>query len=550
MTQATVTLPVQAVARRRSLGLRFMLMVLVSAVLFALLAGLLTWRLAYQRVEQQSHDTLQSLAMAVEKTLAAGLFARDQVLMGEVVDGLARNALVAAVSVHGADGKVLVDRAQPGLSAARTAHTLVRPLNSPFDPTEQLGVLHLTPDDDSIDEAARGQALRQAGLMALQAALVAVALYVIGSRIVSHPIIRLAHQLRELEPGTAQRLPTPPANQQDEIGQLIHSANALLNANALALERERRLRAEVEALQAQYRRIFDSSSAGIFVLDAQGQLINGNPTVSNVVGKSLDDLRGLSRGSFLTQVFAEPAQVKEMIRTSLLTGETASADLELRVDGATTRWVHCLISVQGPHGQEELTVSDATVEGVIYDITERKCKEIAVRYQAEHDALTGLSNRAASTVLLDRFIDEALHDGTEMTVMCIDLDGFKQVNDQFGHHAGDQVLVACAHAMQGVVRRSSDLVGRLGGDEFIVALRGVGADHPTVTAVAAALLEHICRPVPLDDGREARVGASIGIAVCPRHGRTQLGLTHLADEALYRVKATGKNAFAMALPSS
>lgn len=534
--------------RWQSLGLRFMLLVLLCTTLFASAGGVLAWRLGYDRAVAQSRDTLGSLALAVEKTVATGVYARDDLLLGEILDGLARNARIAAVEVRSIQGEVLARRAAKGPvpGPVTDEQVLRRPILSPFEAHEPMAELRLIADRASLEAEARAEAWRLTLLMGGQAVLLAAVLYGLMSSLVSGPIIRLARALQRMVPGTAERLVVAPLNQQDEVGQLVRSANALLEANATALSRERALRAEVQAMEAQYRKIFDSSSAGIFVLDAGGRLINGNPTVFNVVGKSLQDLRALEHGSFLEAVFAEPAEVERMIDEARARGSTVSADLALREAGESTRWVHCLISVQGAQALAP-SPSSAMVEGVIYDITERKSTELAVRYQAEHDALTGLKNRAACHAAIDRMVRESAEGGPGMALLLIDLDGFKQVNDTFGHPVGDQVLVACAQAMQRVVRRGTDLVGRLGGDEFVVVLRGVGAEPPLLGSVAAALLAGIAEPLKLPDGRQAQVGASIGIAACPRHGRTRDALVQAADQALYQVKAHGKNTFAVAV---
>ena len=242
-------------------------------------------------------------------------------------------------------------------------------------------------------------------------------------------------------------------------------------------------------MEAQYRQIFDSSSVGIFVLDENGRLINGNPTVSRVVGLSMDELRRLSEDDFISRVFNRPEQVRQMIDEAVARGETVSADLELVQQGDERRWVHCLISVQRADGQ--------TVEGVIYDITERKSDENAVRHRAEHDALTQLKNRAAGQATLERFVADARARDAVLTVACIDLDGFKQINDRHGHAAGDEVLVACADRMRAAVRRSSDLVARLGGDEFLIALRDVGPGDAVLIQVMRALIDGLALPIRL-----------------------------------------------------
>ncbi|MCE4556044.1 sensor domain-containing diguanylate cyclase [Pelomonas cellulosilytica] len=522
-----------------SLQLRFMSLVVLSAVLLAVVAATLAYQLGQARALASSRNNVEVLATAVEKTLAIGAYAKDEVLLQEVAGGLARNELVDAVEVVALDGRVLAGARRGGAPERRATTLLTRPLASPFDAGEVLGQLRVHLNDAKVQADADREAYTLAAAMVGQAALLALVLYLLAARLVSRPIVRLSLALRRMKPGHGERLETPPDHAGDEIGLLIDGANELLDSNERALLTERRLRAEVEAMEAQYRQIFDSSSAGIFVLDAESRLINGNPTVSRVVGLTMDELRADGDVDFFARVFHRPEQVRQMIDEAAARGETVSADLELQT-GDVRRWVHCLISVQ-PAGER-------TVEGVIYDITERKSDEHAMRRRAEHDALTQLKNRAAGMATLERFLGDTCSRGGALCVACVDLDGFKQINDMHGHAAGDEVLVACAERMRAAVRRSSDLVARLGGDEFLIALRDVGPMDGVLAQVMGDLIDGLSRPVMLSTGEEVSVGVSIGVACVPVHGIGSQTLVRAADEALYHVKRNGKQAFALALP--
>jgi diguanylate cyclase (GGDEF)-like protein/PAS domain S-box-containing protein len=543
-----VSLQVRAPGLLRGLQARLIFSLLVGASLFALLVGAAAYGQAHAHALAVGQDTLQGLAKTIERTVAVGTFARDPVLLQELVSGLASHPLVAGATVTDLGGHVLAT-AGGGATAkdidANAGLSVIQSLVSPFNREELVGHLLIRADDAGIRAVARRDALQSATLMVGQAVLLAALLYLVAARLVSRPIVRMAEQLHSLEPGTSQRLEQSPRHAHDEIGMLVTGANALLEANAVALRRERELREEIEKMEAQYRQIFDSTSAGIFVLDENGRFINGNPTVSKVVGLSLSNMRELKHESFVQRVFGDPARVEAMIQMAREQGETISCDLELVQIGEQHRWVHCLLSVQGASQREEGD-RRSLVEGVIYDITERKTSEVAARHLAEYDTLTGLKNRAGTEAMLNRWIADSLADGSPMTVMCIDLDGFKQINDRFGHSAGDQVLTVCAQRMKNAVRRNSDLVGRIGGDEFIIGLRGVGSSDPMMAEIASALLQEISEVIVLDTGNEVRVGASIGVAYVPIHGTERSTVIQAADEALYHVKRHGKLAFAVA----
>jgi diguanylate cyclase (GGDEF)-like protein/PAS domain S-box-containing protein len=532
---------------RRSLQARLMLVVVMAAALFAAAAGGLAYRIGYDRALDNGRTTLNGLVDAVEKTAAIAAYTTDNVLMQEVLDGVARNAAVSRVEMLAADGARLRSAGAPA-SANEPASpvTVERSLLSPFDAGERVGTLRIHANMAGLRATARAQANVLAALMVLQALLIAGVLYGLSTRLVSRPIQRLARALSTTQPGTPHRLTVPQRHRDDEIGVLIGGANALLAASEAALQRERALRAEIEAMEAQYRQIFDSTSAGIFVLQRDGRLINGNPTVLKVIGAPVQNIRQLAGDDFIRSVFARPDRVHAMVEQAAERGETVTADLELLQRAGAARWVHCLISVQTAQPDAQ---ADGLIEGVMYDVTERKHAEHAVRHLAEHDSLTGLKNRVASEAALDRFINDAAASGASVSLLYIDLDGFKRVNDQLGHKAGDEVLQQCAQRMLAAVRRSSDLVGRIGGDEFVIALNHTGPDDPSLTNTARQLVDSLRLPVVLDDRRQALIGASVGIACYPHHASSRRALVSLADEAMYEVKRSGRNAYAMALES-
>jgi len=155
--------------------------------------------------------------------------------------------------------------------------------------------------------------------------------------------------------------------------------------------------------------------------------------------------------------------------------------------------------------------------------------------RAETDPLTGLLNRDG----LSRRVNDLRDRRTPYALMVVDLDRFKPVNDQLGHEAGDAVLIAVAERMRALVRTEGDSVARIGGDEFVLILRGM--THETdAGAVAAKLLENLATAIPTPAG-EARIGASIGIALSPADGQQFARLLQAADQAMYRAKQDGRN---------
>ena len=175
--------------------------------------------------------------------------------------------------------------------------------------------------------------------------------------------------------------------------------------------------------------------------------------------------------------------------------------------------------------------------GAVLDITERKKTEEHIRYMAHHDALTGLPNRVMMLERLESLLALARRRRNQLAVLFLDLDAFKPINDQFGHHVGDLLLAEVARRIEGAVREA-DVVARHGGDEFLIVLADLaGAD--AAAAVAAKLLASVAAPFMLD-GHHIRVALSIGVSLFPRDGTTSAELIRHADTAMYLAKRRGR----------
>ena len=160
---------------------------------------------------------------------------------------------------------------------------------------------------------------------------------------------------------------------------------------------------------------------------------------------------------------------------------------------------------------------------------------------AHHDALTGLANRTLLHDRLSKAISHARRTGTSVIVLCLDLDGFKAVNDLHGHAAGDQLLIEVAARLSGNTRQT-DIAARLGGDEFVVVQPCAAEPALAAQALAERLSALLCEPYKLtSDGVQGYVTTSIGAALFPGDGPTPAELLRNADTALYRAKALGKN---------
>jgi diguanylate cyclase (GGDEF)-like protein/PAS domain S-box-containing protein len=287
--------------------------------------------------------------------------------------------------------------------------------------------------------------------------------------------------------------------------------------------------------RALFRAMIDQVPDYLFVKDKDSRFIIANRAVAADLGLTPEDLIGKTDFELHPTELAGKFYAQE--QKVVATGE-AILDIEefvLEVSGRK-KWLSTS-KVALRNGAGEVI----GIVGVSRDITERKCVEDKMHFMAHHDALTGLPNR---TLLMDRLEQALLHsrrNDRRVTLIFIDFDNFKQVNDSLGHDAGDELLKVMAARFVKCVR-SSDTVVRLGGDEFVVLLHNQ-PDHPQlVSVVLNKLRDAISAPV-LIKGKLLRETCSIGLATFPEDGMDADTLLMNADIAMYYAKESGRDNF-------
>jgi diguanylate cyclase (GGDEF)-like protein/PAS domain S-box-containing protein len=227
-----------------------------------------------------------------------------------------------------------------------------------------------------------------------------------------------------------------------------------------------------------------------------------------------------------------------------------AADNESLQDGARVSYkeIDVDIPLRGPGTQatNRMVISNYNGEAkyliaVIEDVTERKKAEQRIAFLAHHDALTGLANRAALAQKIEEAAARQRRRGEPFTVLLLDLDRFKQVNDTLGHPAGDTLLTEVATRLQGLLRETDGLA-RLGGDEFAIIQSGESNQREAASLLADRIIEMIGRPFDIAGG-DIAIGTSIGIALAPEHETRADSLLKMADLALYRAKSAGRNGY-------
>ncbi|MBG6536198.1 diguanylate cyclase [Pseudomonas aeruginosa] len=298
----------------------------------------------------------------------------------------------------------------------------------------------------------------------------------------------------------------------DELGQLAGEMNQMLE--------------RLEHSEARDRAILQSMRDGYFEMDVDGVILTVNPALCQLLGQTRETLIGHPYYELLGE--DDLARARQPFQRAMQSGAGKTFAIPLqRADGslgyfeATVSLIHDL--------QGELR----GYRGIVRDVSDQIAYQQQLLEMAYRDPLTGLGNRKAFDEQLGQALLRAGSGGSELALLYLDLDRFKEVNDRFGHDVGDALLRTVAERVRSPLRQP-DKAYRLGGDEFAVLLEDSQENNPQ--RLAERLLAALVQPIALNGERIDFVTPSIGIALYPRHAGDAEGLVRAADSAMYEAK--------------
>jgi diguanylate cyclase (GGDEF)-like protein/PAS domain S-box-containing protein len=316
---------------------------------------------------------------------------------------------------------------------------------------------------------------------------------------------------------------------------LLHLVGSLLTLRVLAQNRIARRRIDLLA------KVFEHSGEAIVVADRDSRIVEVNPAFERQSGYAAAEVIGRDASLLASDSAAggPHAAIAQAVRAN---GHWRGEVWERTKDGRVhPKWMS-VTTVRGERGEVSHHITSSI------DITEVKRAEERIVQMAHHDTLTGLPNRIHLHGRLDQALASARRECIELAMLFIDMDRFKNVNDMFGHHVGDALLVEIAQRLKSAVR-DSDIVARLGGDEFVVVLTSLAHDGAGVAAtIAGKLTSELSRPYEVH-GHALHSTPSIGIAVYPVDGGDADTLMKNADAAMYHAKSLGRNNFQFFTPA-
>ena len=538
----------------RSLKTKYLLLALaVGAVLSLLLGGLsyyehrvdaadvnqLTYATVAQKLEADLETRASSLSEITGTSLAPALASGNKVAVASIAERLLDERDIERVEVLDAHGAVLFRGGDPAAQQSGDWFVFQSTIHSNLvsAPVQRVGSLRISMSRTEMREtlaSIRKQLESQQGMQIKRMrgllAGIALPLLVLGlagawfiARQLAGPISALVKSADRIGQGDYTR---PLAVvRHDELGDL-----------QFALERMRQKLNETTITKNYLNTVLNSLSDAVLVTSPEGIVKSCNEAAHRLLGYEAADLLGKPLVSF----------VDEAHRNALDLSNSAPEARETVLRTASGQTIPVSMA------SSAITTEDPQFQGNIYvarNITERKRAERRIRYLARYDTLTKMPNRMQFQHLLQQAIARARRSQRSLALLYLDLDRFKEVNDTFGHAAGDRTLEILSERLTRNLSKDT-VIGRLAGDEFAMFVDDLPMDvdnRASIGALARTLLDEISRTFYVNQ-QEVYLTASVGVAICPYDAENVIDLIRNADAAMYHSKQNGGNSCAFYVP--
>ncbi len=517
--------------QRKSLSSRLLFIALPLVSLFSLALFLVFGYVSYKVLRDDLNGKVEQTADINARVLATPFWYLDVDNIESALNAMSRDRDIVAVQALGADG---TEFAHTGLSQSELSDTLRLSRRVYFERNNvrhDVGELVIYFTDDRVQDLLFRRIAIDMILFGLLISVVAASLLIANKRSIKEPLNRLLHSIRMTKHGRLRR--PVEWNSSDELGLLIREYNEMVALQGQAQEEAQRKQALLEAT-------LHNIGQGICLFDQDLNLMVWNERYIELLNLPRDLVKEGTPLSDILRYNGERGEYGDVSIQALISDRVAIARRREPYRMERTR----------PNGRV-IQVDHNPMPGGGYvatytDITERKQTEARMRHLAVHDVLTSLPNR---TLFLDR-LRQALLSARRfqrgVTVLFVDLDRFKDINDHFGHDVGDLMIQEMGQRLSRIIR-DSDTAARLGGDEFAIIQTDVQNIEDTIV-LAQRIIDELCQPF---DCRGIRLHstASVGITLFPEDGENPEQLVKNADMAMYAAKAEGRNNYRFFLPS-
>lgn len=506
---------------RNGLLFRLALIIIFAALAIGFISAQIFYRTTYLTSVEEANKEISQLFDTVSATASVAAYLDDSEMVKDVLKGLVNNNIVLAAEfksfnltqMHGEEVKADNKNSQFDII-------------SPFIKEDVVGKLTIYHNVKFIETYAQQIGKNNATALVTQALLVTFITIFIAYLLITKPILLVGSTLNKTKPGTQERLNYPVFHSNSEIGKLVDDVNFLLDKAYDSFQEETKLRKDIEFLEKRFRMLFENSISPIILTEPTGNIILFNKAFELLLTKLGKHFKK-NFGVLLEDLFADPEQLKQTVELAISSDEIATGEFKLLSednDNNTAVWVQIVVTTIVSEDLKEY------YQLTLHDISKRRKQLEELSELADYDQLTNILNRHGA----EHKIGALMKQQEPFAFILLDLNGFKQINDIYGHDAGDEILRHVAKQLL-VTLRKQDIVCRWGGDEFVLAIPHV--DQQEVIRVVDKVYEKIAKPYYLNEQDiQVSISSSIGATFYPEDHEDFKSLVKLADQAMYRAK--------------
>lgn len=502
---------------KSGLVIRLAVVIVFTAVIVGLITTQVFYRFTFLNEQNLGKQSIIQLFNTVSPTASIASYLNDKGLAEEVVNGLISNDIVTSAAIQTDTLLVESENYQKSIS------TLEFDLFSPFQKEKKVGVLFVKINDSYLVAKADKISATNAFVVAVEALIITIISILVTYYVITRPILSIGKALHSTNPGTSERIDKPISHQKSEIGQLSDDINALLAKAEQQMLKEKSLRNEVQVLESRFRMLFENATSAIVLIEPHGDILLYNEAFEKLIENLKLPLKK-NYGNYLQDLFIMKKELQEQVQLAFENNESATAELELISSQEEKIWVQMIVT---------LLINDdfqKNYQITLHDISKRKQQIALLDQKANYDGLTNLLNRQAT----EQHIKQFMVTGVPFALVMMDLNGFKPINDIFGHDAGDELLIHVSSQLLKSLRKA-DVLSRWGGDEFVIILPNT--TRKEVLNVCTKLASKLSKPLHLPQyDKNIFVTASMGVSFYPDDQVEILELIRSADQAMYQVK--------------
>ena len=511
-----------------NLNLKFTLYVCALSLATFVVLVVFTYYISSLQSQKKYREVVNAVANMGVEQLSFSLRAQGDVSTSKILSGLQSTEFILCAQVQSLRGVIQSEVQCIGKSDFEVS------IHNDNLPKSYLGTLQIFENKNTLKAYRREYVLNESLTIFKVISVLTIIFLLAAYRLLTKPVEQLAQQLHAIDFYDDNTQPILQKIDSVEIQKIVSVINSWMVDARRRIKKERILSRQTERLTNNFKMIFHLSRNALAVIDNDLNLQSYNPRFKTLVEKNMSVDRLLGTNHWIACISHDPNPIAKTIQENTVNDTPLSIDIE-QCESLHDGYSRQFFTLTYIRTEDEY--NDVTILVFINDMTEHRQQLLQSQYNASHDNLTQLMNRRAAGEEIERILSES-PPLNSLALLVIDLDGFKSINDNYGHKVGDAVLKIVAERIIASTRRI-DIVSRWGGDEFVVVLTEMTLDLAKL--ISEKILKTILQPMQLHDiAHTESISASIGVMLNGDKNDDLTSLFYHADRAMYRAKQDGK----------